>query len=338
MDDWLVPVLLAVAAAMLVCGFVRRLRPFRALLWVGALLILVAAVYPRRGNALGERLFGGLFVGERVPSEIIGVLWWMLGAWLLKSLLDIVLRRTIFPNDNQPHARRLFADLASGLIYVVAFVGIMDTVLKQPISAVLATSGVLAVVLALALQNTLGDVFSGLAINIERPFGAGDWITMNDTVEGQIIEIDWRATRIRAWSNDMIVIPNSVVAKAIVTNHRGRHDPHICTLRVAVDSSVPPARVIAALLAAADSLTGRPAAPAPQAYASGFDGNLVAYELNVPIPSYERLKGVRSAAVVAIAAALERGGIAIGTLATDVRAAGIATTAVAEPVVRPPAI
>jgi len=60
------------------------------------------------------------------------------------------------------------------LVYVVALVGIMDTVFKQSVSAVLATSGVLAVVLGLALQNTLADVFSGLALNIERPFSAGD--------------------------------------------------------------------------------------------------------------------------------------------------------------------
>lgn len=60
------------------------------------------------------------------------------------------------------------------LVYVVALVGIMDTVLKQPISAVLATSGMLAIILGLALQNALADVFPGLAINIERSFRAGD--------------------------------------------------------------------------------------------------------------------------------------------------------------------
>ena len=170
--------------------------------------------------------------------------------------MTLILRRTIFPNDYQPHARRLFADLASGMLYIVAFVGIMDTVFKQPISAYLATSGVLAIVLGLALQNTLSDVFSGLAINIERPFGAGDWITMNDTVEGQIIEIDWRATRIRTFANEMVVIPNSVIAKAIVTNHRKLNEPYISSLSLKIDSAVSPARVIKALESAADASRG----------------------------------------------------------------------------------
>jgi small-conductance mechanosensitive channel len=79
----------------------------------------------------------------------------------------------------------------------LAFVGIVDTVFQQPISAFLATSGVMAIVLGLALQNTLADVFSGLAINIERPYMAGDWISVTDRVSGQVIEVNWRATRIR---------------------------------------------------------------------------------------------------------------------------------------------
>ena len=142
------------------------------------------------------------------------------------------------------------------LVYVVALVGIMDTVLKQPISAVLATSGVLAIVLGLALQNTLADVFSGLALNIERPFRAGEWITIPDGIEGQVMEINWRATRIKTASNNMIVIPNSVISKATITNHRRLNDPHICTVTLKIDHCVPTARVIDVLQAAARGTPG----------------------------------------------------------------------------------
>jgi small-conductance mechanosensitive channel len=118
-----------------------------------------------------------------VPSELFGIAWWILGAWLVKNVLALVLRRTIFPDDNQPHARRIYADLGSGVVYVVAFFGIVATVLGQPLSAALAASGVFAIVLGLALQNTLADVFAGLAINVERPFAAGDWITLKDDIQ-----------------------------------------------------------------------------------------------------------------------------------------------------------
>lgn len=203
MFDWVEVFLLGVAAAFLIGAVIPALRSYRSLLLGGFVLLLSTALFRRRDNLFGQHLFAGATGAVQLPVELFGIAWWILGAWLVRSLLTRILRRTLFPNDNQPHARRLFADLASGLVYVVAFVGIVDTVIKQPISAVLATSGVLAIVLGLALQNTLADVFSGLAINVERSFGAGDWITMSDHVEGQVIEINWplQAARLRTTRN-----------------------------------------------------------------------------------------------------------------------------------------
>jgi small-conductance mechanosensitive channel len=121
---------------------------------------------------------------------------------------------------------------------------------------ILGDIGVLAIVLGLALETTLADVFSGLAINIERPFGAGASITVNDNVAGQIIEIDLRATRMRTFANDMVVIPNCVIAKAIVTNHHKLNEPYISSLSLKIDSAVSSARVIKALESAASASLG----------------------------------------------------------------------------------
>jgi small-conductance mechanosensitive channel len=316
---WVEIGLLAAATVLLICGVLSSLRSYRALFWGGSALMLITAAFPRQGNPLGQYLFVGAAGATRVPIELFGIAWWILGAWLVKSLLDLLLRRTIFPDDNEPHARRLFADLASGLIYVLAFVGIMDTVLKQPISAVLATSGVLAIVLGLALQNTLADVFSGLAMNIERPFVAGDWITVTGGAEGEVIEINWRATRIRTATNDITVIPNSIVAKAVVTNHRRLNEPHIFTIGVKVDHKVPPARVLDALHAAASSSPGIASGTAPTAYACGFDDSLLTYELALPIDDFTLIGRVQSDVVAHVADTFGCMGIEIGTPAMAVR-------------------
>jgi small-conductance mechanosensitive channel len=319
MFDWIEICLALVTTALLICAFIPQLRAYRSLLLGTSVLVVITASYPRRGNSLGEYLFDPTTGSTHLSSELFGIAWWILGAWLLKTLLALILRRTIFPNDYQPHARRLFADLASGLVYVVAFVGIMDTVLKQPISALLATSGVLAIVLGLALQNTLADVFSGLAINIDRPFGAGDWITMNDNVEGQIIEINWRATRIKTSSNDMIVIPNSVIAKAIVTNHRRLNDSHVCTLSLKLDGTVSPAHVIEALQEAASASPGVAPGSTPVAHACGFVDALIAYELCFAIDDFINTPGVRSEVIKRVIEVLQNKGIPIGAQAMDVR-------------------
>jgi small-conductance mechanosensitive channel len=314
-DGWL----LLVLVVLLVCGFMRPLRAHRSLLWLGGALVLVTAISPWRGNPLGRYLFVGAAGASHLPSELLKVLWWILGAWFLKSLLDRILRRTVFPNDNQPHARQLFADLASALIYVVAFVGIMDVVFKQPVSTVLATSGVLAIVLGLALQNTLSDVFSGLAINVERSFAAGDWIATKDGTEGQVIEVNWRATRIKTFSNDLVVIPNSVIAKATVTNHSRLDDSHVGTIRLAIHHGVSPAQVIDALQDAARKSPGIMPGSTPTAYASSFDEALINYDLTFAVSNYLLLADVQSSLILQVVASLRERGIGIGNSVVDVR-------------------
>jgi len=311
--------LLGVAAALIMIGMLTRFRSYRSLLWGSGMLSLITALIPRPGNGIGQYLFAATQKGPHLPVELFGLAWWILGAWLVKSVLDLVLEKTIFPHDNQPHARRLFADLASALVYVIAFVGIIETVLKQPISAVLATSGVLAIVLGLALQNTLADVFSGLAINIEHPFRAGDWITLNGDVEGEVMEINWRATRLRSGANDLIMIPNSVIAKAIVTNHRRLSSPHVLTIEIQIDHRVPAMRVIDALQAAATGSSGIAPDGTPVAYACGFSDNLVSYELCFGIDDFTLSQGVQSEVIGRVTDTLRIRGIAVGSPPVEVR-------------------
>jgi small-conductance mechanosensitive channel len=314
--------LLSAAAIFLLMRVLPYLRPYHPLFGGASALLLITALFPRTGNPLGQFLFGVTGDGPRLPREFFGIVWWILGAWLFKSLLDLVLSRTFFPDNDEPHARRLFADLASGLIFVLAFVGIIGTVFKQPVSTFLATSGVLAIVLGLALQNTLGDVLAGLAINIERPFGAGDWISLPGEVSGQVMQVNWRATRLRTWSHDMVVIPNSVVSKAIVTNHSRPKGAHRCIVGVQVDLTVAPTRVIDALKEAAADSPDLAHGTAPQAYACGITNSLMRYELAFPIDSFAVTPGAKSAMLARIADLFRGLGIDIGAPATDVRIIG----------------
>ena len=311
--------LLAAAVLLPLLGRMPRLLAYRRLLAGAGLLMLISALFPRAGNPLGQYLFGENGAGPGLPREAFGILWWALGAWLVKTLLDLVLRRTIFPDNDEPHARRLFADLAAMLIYVLAFFGMLGSVFHQPASTFLATSGVLAIILGLALQNTLGDVLAGLAINIERPFGAGDWIAVGDQALGQVIQVNWRATRLKTWSNDMLVIPNSIVTKAIVTNHSRPRGPHHCALRVKVDIGVPPPRVIAMLLAAAQGSPSLSRGRLPLAYACEFSDSVVVYELAFPIDDYAAAPVARSAMLLRVAEGFRASGIRIGASATDIR-------------------
>ena len=117
--------------------------------------------------------------------------------------------------DLQSRARegRLLQDLIVGIIYVGAVLSVVAYVFDAPVGTLIATSGVVAVILGLAMQSTLSDVFSGIALNLARPYGIGDWIVLANDIEGKVVETNWRATHLLTAANDLVVVPNSDLAK-----------------------------------------------------------------------------------------------------------------------------
>jgi small-conductance mechanosensitive channel/CRP-like cAMP-binding protein len=140
-------------------------------------------------------------------------IWWLLGARLLVAVMSLTLNR-----NRRWREARLFPDLTAAAIYAAAVLVVLISVLALPIGGLLATSGVLAIVLGLALQNTLADVFAGIAFGIEAPFNVGDRISLTDKIEGTVVQMNWRSIRILTDGDDVAIVPNSVVAKANIVN------------------------------------------------------------------------------------------------------------------------
>jgi small-conductance mechanosensitive channel/CRP-like cAMP-binding protein len=100
--------------------------------------------------------------------------------------------------------------LVMGLFALVATLILRDRML--------ATTAVGAVVIGLALQDTLGNFFAGLAIQVEKPFRVGDWVTIGGQ-DGIVSEITWRATKMRNKAGNFVVVPNSTLAKDTIINY-----------------------------------------------------------------------------------------------------------------------
>jgi small-conductance mechanosensitive channel len=82
----------------------------------------------------------------------------------------------------------------------------------------LATSGVIAIVLGLALQSTLSEVFSGIVVGIERPYQPGDLLWVEGDVEGYVVQVNWRSTHIATAQHNIAIVPNSIIAKSRLVN------------------------------------------------------------------------------------------------------------------------
>jgi small-conductance mechanosensitive channel len=150
---------------------------------------------------------------DGVWLRALAVVWWLIAARVVAIGAVIALGR-----DVRSRQARLFSDLLAGAIYLTAALIVLNLVLDLPIQGLLATSGVIAIVLGLALQNTLSDVFSGIAFGLEQPFHVGDRITISDHAEGIVVEMNWRSIRVQTDGEDVAIIPNSIVARSQIIN------------------------------------------------------------------------------------------------------------------------
>ncbi|MBV9873747.1 MAG: mechanosensitive ion channel [Verrucomicrobia bacterium] len=163
--------------------------------------------------------------------QILACVWWALAARELIAFLKLLTRFQKAAAEN-----KLLFDVISGAVYVCSALAMMGFVFGLPLQGLLATSGILAIVLGLALQSTLSDLFSGISLTIEKPYQLGDDILLEGGIEGQVIEVNWRSTHLRNGANDRVVIPNSAIAKMRIQNHSAGTKRYNGTLSVVVDS------------------------------------------------------------------------------------------------------
>lgn len=119
------------------------------------------------------------------------------------------------------------------------------------ITGLYVSTGAVAALVAFAMQQTLGDLFSGIALSIEHPFKLGERIRLADGSEGKVIDINWRATRLLAWDNSTLVIPNSDLAKQGFKNLHGFDHVYSPWYEVKIQAEVDPRLAQALLLEAA---------------------------------------------------------------------------------------
>ena len=150
----------------------------------------------------------------------------------------------------------------------------------------LTTSAVSAVVVGFALQDTLGNAIAGLAIQSEKPFNIGHWITVG-AHEGRVAEVTWRATKLRTKTGNFVIVPNSEVAKAAVTNYSEPAAPMRLFIDVGVSYDAPPNRVKSVIAEAVANCTLVLKAPTPDAMIHDFADSAVTYRVRFWTDNFE---------------------------------------------------
>jgi small-conductance mechanosensitive channel/CRP-like cAMP-binding protein len=167
------------------------------------------------------------------------------------------------------------------------------------------TSAVSAVVLGFALQDTLGNAFAGLAIQSEKPFNVGHWVTVGEH-EGRVAEVTWRATKLRTKSGNFVIVPNNVVAKEAVVNYSEPAAPTRLYVDVGASYLVPPNAVKAAIAEAVRNCPLVLTAPAPDVVLLAFDASAITYRARFWVQDYEADERARDQVRTAIYYSFQR--------------------------------
>ncbi|MDD1016081.1 mechanosensitive ion channel family protein [Pseudomonas rubra] len=226
-------------------------------------------------------------VPRNLVATVLEIVWWLFAARTLTVVLGLILI------SRSGHTGRLLQDVVGALIFLIAVVAAAAYVMQLPVKGLLATSGVMAIVIGLALQSTLSDVFSGIVLNTTRPYQIDDWVSIDGT-EGKVIDIDWRATRLLTGNGSMAVIPNSVAAKAKLLNFSRPSDVHGVSISVVVPAQVRPRRVLDALEKTLQGSSALLTTPKPKATIKSSTLESVEYEATGFVNSMDKKTEVRN--------------------------------------------
>ena len=223
--------------------------------------------------------------------------------------LDLVAFDVLVTRRQHVRAPILLREIVSIGLYLVLIAWAVSTIFHYSIRTFLATGTIVAAILGLALQETLGNLFGGIALHLEDTFEIGDVVRSGDYI-GVVEAVRWRATRIRTFNNDIVIIPNSMLARERVEVFP-RNNPNARVLQIGIDYHVPPATVIAILTQAASNVDGVAHELPCIARVGGFADSSVTYEIKYFMRDYAMRDRIDAEIRKAAWYALRRNGISI---------------------------
>ena len=199
------------------------------------------------------------------------------------AFVNLVIALLVNPwRENRPSDR--FPAIVQDVTVVGLFFVIATVLMREQL---LATSAVGAVVVGFALQDTLGNFFAGMAIQIEKPFRVGHWINIGGS-EGQVQEVTWRATKLRTKNGQFLIVPNSVISKDPILNYSEPTVPTRLEVEVGASYLTPPNEVKQAIHRAMANAPLVLADPEAVVVVKGFGGSSVDYAARFWIEDYAR--------------------------------------------------
>jgi len=210
--------------------------------------------------------------------QVLGSAVAMLGAVFLLALIRRFFWEYYLEQRRRVPAPKFMRDVLALLVFALALLLVLTFIFEIKIPGLLAGSGILAVVLGFAMQDMLGNIIGGFALHFGKSVRPGDWLIV-DNRHAEVMEVNWRTTRLRTNDNIYLDIPNSHISKSVIVNLTRPDRHHAMRLSVSIDYRVPPNDVKDLLLRATMRAGGLCTEPRPKVFLNQFGESAITYEI-----------------------------------------------------------
>ncbi len=233
---------------------------------------------------------------------------WVSIVYVVLLVFNVLVFEKAAEESWRSRAPKLFQDLIRLLLVIIGAAIVLSVVWRQDLGGLVAALGVGSIVLGLALQETLGNLMSGIALFFERPFSVGDFISVGDK-RGRVVQVSWRSVHLRTVENNLLVLPNAALARDTITNYSQPSEQQMLRLSFGFGLDAPPNVVKAMLVEVARDNPQILADPPPVAVACEVLPDRVRYEARLTIEDGRHLPLVIDAYTSAVWYAARRAGV-----------------------------
>jgi small-conductance mechanosensitive channel len=239
-----------------------------------AMLTVYLGSLPIRAGLLSagrEAAYGAVRVGS-----MVALIWGLIGVCGL-LVFDLVGHRLGVP--------KIIRDVTTTIACMIALVTILS---KSGVNllSLITTSAVLTAVIGLALQDTLGNLLSGIALQLESSVAIGDWIRVDERAIGQVMEIRWRSLVLQTKNGDTVIIPNGLFSKGVITNFNKDGLENRRWVYFNVHLRHPPNQVQALMLKALEGLPNVSTTTPPDCIVWAFKDSYLEYAIRYRLIDY----------------------------------------------------
>lgn len=250
------------------------------------------------------------FSDEWVSIQIVETLAWVALIAVAVSFANVLLFTGAKPQSWQAQIPKLFRDLVRVFLIAIGAALVLREVFDQDLGGLIAALGLGGVVIGFALQDTLGNLISGMALLFEKPFQVGDWLEIDGNI-GKVTEVNWRSVHIVTRELEMLVVPNSILSQAVIRNYNRPQPRHIEPVDIGFSYDDPPNKVKRVMRETALGTNGVLRDPAPVIQTISYDDFSIAYRVRLFLADYTLVPTIRDEFVTRIWYAARRNGLSI---------------------------